>query len=820
MACSGMLAGAYPSDEFAELKPRARVGPRDRHDRGPARRAGRRRHERRHDPGPRPVRRLHGGRGGHARSARRRARRGDGLRAPGRDARRRHRPRAPARGGSRRSATTGSRSARRPGVPGKLPFWKGDAVGRPIELGRALGRVRRRDGGRPRAAARRAADAATQRLREHHDLDERAAENLLSLPRGRARGDRRPADRQADRRRAVPRRARRLAADAADAVRRARPRAVVDGDRGAAAGAARAWRSRRSGPTTASRSACPRARRASTASRSCCSPMPTRSRTWSSGRSRTRRCSRAGSARTRRGPCSCRAAGRAPGRRCGSSASEPPTCWRSRAATAASRSSSRPTASACRTCSTSMRCARSWPASRAARSRSTASRRRRRARSRAACCSTTSRRTCTTAMRRWPSGEPARSRSTATCSASCSGRRSCASCSTPMRSPTSSCRSRRWPTTARRRRSTSVHDLLRRLGDLSTDEVAARVVGGAERPPTPWLAELAAARRAVRTRIAGDERWIAIEDVARYRDGVGVTPPVGVPEAFLGPAAGALDGLLARWARTHGPFLTPEPARRWGLPVRDRRGRAGAAARGRHDPARRVPAGRRGARMVRPGRAAAAPPALAGAAAPRGRAGRPGRARPLPAGLARRRPGHRPGCRAAAVPRLGRARAAGRGRRPAGRRGHPGVGPGARRPAGTGPGLPAAAARRARGDGRGGLGRARQPGPRRRPDRALPAGPRGAPAGRARRRNDDRRPPVRRAPRPDPRASRRARRELLSRAIHAAAGGGSDREMLDALWDLVWAGEVTNDTFAPLRALRWKRPPGNGAGARRGGRAG
>ena len=43
------------------------------------------------------------------------------------------------------------------------------------------------------------------------------------------------------------------------------------------------------------------------------------------------------------------------------------------------------------------------------------------------------------------------------------------------------------------------------------------------------------------------------------------------------------------------------------------------------------------------------------------------------------------------------------------------------------------------------------------------------------------------------------------RELFAAAGGGADREVLDALWDLVWAGEVTNDTFAPLRALRWKR---------------
>ncbi len=48
------------------------------------------------------------------------------------------------------------------------------------------------------------------------------------------------------------------------------------------------------------------------------------------------------------------------------------------------------------------------------------------------------------------------------------------------------------------------------------------------------------------------------------------------------------------------------------------------------------------------------------------------------------------------------------------------------------------------------------------------------------------------------------------RALHAASGGGPDRDVLDALWDLVWAGEVTNDTFAPLRALRWKRTGSGG----------
>ena len=111
-----------------------------------------------------------------------------------------------------------------------------------------------------------------------------------------------------------------------------------------------------------------------------------------------------------------------------------------------------------------------------------------------------------------------------------------------------------------------IHDLLRRLGDLTSAEVAARTEGGSA-AAEPWLDELAAARRIVRARVGGEDRWLAIEDVARYRDGVGISPPVGVPAAFLGPAVAALDGLLARFARTHGPFLTPEPARRWGLPA-------------------------------------------------------------------------------------------------------------------------------------------------------------------------------------------------------------------------------------------------------------
>ena len=134
-----------------------------------------------------------------------------------------------------------------------------------------------------------------------------------------------------------------------------------------------------------------------------------------------------------------------------------------------------------------------------------------------------------------------------------------------------------------------VHDLLRRLGDLSTDELAARTEGGST-TAEPWLRELKAARRVVEVRIAGVDRWIAVEDVARYRDGVGVATPVGVPQAFLAPAVNALDGLLARWARTHGPFLGAEPARRWGLPpgvvedALDRLVRGGTLLRGEFRP--------------------------------------------------------------------------------------------------------------------------------------------------------------------------------------------------------------------------------------------
>ena len=116
----------------------------------------------------------------------------------------------------------------------------------------------------------------------------------------------------------------------------------------------------------------------------------------------------------------------------------------------------------------------------------------------------------------------------------------------------------------RARHADALHDVLRRLGSLGVDEIAAR---SEVADPTPWLDELARSRRAVPMHIAGEARWIAIEDVALYRDAVGASPPTGVPMSLLDAVADPLSGLVARWGRTHGPFLARDVASRYRLPV-------------------------------------------------------------------------------------------------------------------------------------------------------------------------------------------------------------------------------------------------------------
>ncbi|MFJ3958866.1 ATP-dependent helicase [Arthrobacter sp. NPDC090010] len=106
-------------------------------------------------------------------------------------------------------------------------------------------------------------------------------------------------------------------------------------------------------------------------------------------------------------------------------------------------------------------------------------------------------------------------------------------------------------------------DLLRLLGPLSVEELAARLEEPLGAPD--HAAELVSAGRALRVNLQGVERFAAVEDAARLRDGLGVPLPMGVPLAFLEPVADPLGDLVARYARTHAPFTTSELATRLGL---------------------------------------------------------------------------------------------------------------------------------------------------------------------------------------------------------------------------------------------------------------
>jgi len=117
----------------------------------------------------------------------------------------------------------------------------------------------------------------------------------------------------------------------------------------------------------------------------------------------------------------------------------------------------------------------------------------------------------------------------------------------------------------RARTAEAVADLLRLLGPLTIDEVEARVTEESAAEVGTWLAGLADARRVVAVRIAGEERWTTIEDIARLRDGLGVPVPPGTPEAFTEPTEDPIGDLVSRYARTHGPFTTADVASRLGL---------------------------------------------------------------------------------------------------------------------------------------------------------------------------------------------------------------------------------------------------------------
>jgi ATP-dependent Lhr-like helicase len=110
-----------------------------------------------------------------------------------------------------------------------------------------------------------------------------------------------------------------------------------------------------------------------------------------------------------------------------------------------------------------------------------------------------------------------------------------------------------------------LHDVLRRLGDLTRSELAERVFPGVD--AEALLEALLRERRAVALRIGGEQRVIAADEAGLYRDALGAAPPGGLPEAFLADVPDALRELVARFAATHGPFSAEQVRERYGVDV-------------------------------------------------------------------------------------------------------------------------------------------------------------------------------------------------------------------------------------------------------------
>ncbi|NYI78004.1 DNA glycosylase AlkZ-like family protein [Nocardioides panzhihuensis] len=149
--------------------------------------------------------------------------------------------------------------------------------------------------------------------------------------------------------------------------------------------------------------------------------------------------------------------------------------------------------------------------------------------------------------------------------------------------------------TRKARGAEGITDLVRTIGPLTLTEITARTapaetsgasaetsLASAETSPTDvstdrsdvstdrsdvsaMLETLAAARRVVEVRVAGEARWAVVEDVARLRDGLGVAVPPGVPSAFTEPVEDPVGDLVSRFARSHGPFTAADVAARLGL---------------------------------------------------------------------------------------------------------------------------------------------------------------------------------------------------------------------------------------------------------------
>ncbi len=109
----------------------------------------------------------------------------------------------------------------------------------------------------------------------------------------------------------------------------------------------------------------------------------------------------------------------------------------------------------------------------------------------------------------------------------------------------------------------ALQQVLRNIGDLSAEECAERVSEGYS--AVSMLEKLVAERRVAAVRIGGEERYIAGEDAGLYRDALGVPPPPGLPETFLDDHPDAMRALVRRYARSHGPFPTAQLSARYGV---------------------------------------------------------------------------------------------------------------------------------------------------------------------------------------------------------------------------------------------------------------
>ena len=134
---------------------------------------------------------------------------------------------------------------------------------------------------------------------------------------------------------------------------------------------------------------------------------------------------------------------------------------------------------------------------------------------------------------------------------------------------------------ARAANADGLHDVLRAVGDVIPEEAQQRCLDAVS--ARRMLVDLEKERRAVRMRIGGEERWIAAEDAALYRDALGAVPPGGLPATFLEQVEDPLERLVRRYARTHGPFTTREVSSRYAVdlgPVLRELERAGDLVRG------------------------------------------------------------------------------------------------------------------------------------------------------------------------------------------------------------------------------------------------